>query len=265
MNSMFYPRSIVCLTEESVEVLGHLGRLDLVKGVSVFVKRPEEALQIPKVSYFTSSNLEKIVDLKPDLILGFSDIQKDIARDLIGLGLNVHIANHRTLQGILDYTLMLASLIGEREKGILLVDRLNRKMEQAQKSAEQLMVKPRVYFEEWDEPMISAIGWVSELIELAGGQDLFAHKSKGILAKDRFVSSDEVVLQNPQIILGCWCGKKVNLNHFKERPNWSNIEAIENSKVFELEPEIFLQPGPAPILDGLDLLYHILSDGNLKK
>jgi len=262
MSSKFYPRSIVCLTEESVEVLSLIGRLDLVKGVSAFVKRPEEALQIPKVSYFTSSNLEKIVDLKPDLVLGFSDIQKDIAKDLIGLGLNVFIANHRSIEGILDYVMMLSSLVGERQAGIDLVDRLNRKMDQIQNLVKSINHKPRVYFEEWDDPMISAIQWVSEIIELAGGNDIFHDRSKGVLAKDRFVSSAEIVELNPEVIIGCWCGKKVNLNHFKSRENWSGIDAIQKSMIYEVEPEIFLQPGPAPILDGLDRLYHILHTRN---
>jgi iron complex transport system substrate-binding protein len=258
MNSKFYPRSIVCLTEESVEVLSLIGRLDLVKGVSVFVKRPLEALQIPKVSYFTSSNLEKIVDLKPDLVLGFSDIQKDIAKDLIGLGLNVFIANHRSITGILDYIILLSSMVGERQAGIELVDRLNRKIESIQDLVKFKTNKPRVYFEEWDDPMISAIQWVSEIIELAGGQDIFHDRSRGVLAKDRFVSSAEVIHLDPEKIIGCWCGKKVNLDHFKGRAGWSSIGAVKNSMIYEVEPEIFLQPGPAPILDGLDRLYHIL-------
>ncbi len=254
MTSNFYPRNIVCLTEESVEVLGLIGALDLVKGVSVFVKRPEAALSIPKVSYFTSSNLEKIVELKPDLVLGFSDIQKDIAKELIGLGLNVFIANHRSLKGILDYTLMLSSMVGKRDAGIELVDRLQRKMEAVQTQAKKLSCSPRVYFEEWDDPMISAIQWVSECINLAGGKDIFSHKAGGILAKDRFVQSEDVIRANPQIIHGCWCGKKVKIQDFYTRTGWEGIDAVKTNHIFELEPEIFLQPGPAPILDGLDLL-----------
>lgn len=252
--SNVYPQSIVCLTEESVETLALLGKLDLVKGVSVFVKRPEAALKIPKISFFTTSNLDKINDLKPDLILGFSDIQKDIARDLIGLGHNVFIANHRSLQGILNYIQLLSQMVGEAEQGKRLVDQLQQKIGAIEALGKTLPRAPKIYFEEWDEPGISAIQWVSDLIQIAGGKDIFHKQAQGILAKDRFVNSEQVITANPDIIFGCWCGKKVNIESIKGRAGWDQIEAVRKNQVFELPPEIFLQPGPAPIIDGLDLL-----------
>lgn len=250
-----YPQSIVCLTEESVETLALIGKLNLVKGVSVFVKRPEEALKIPKISFFTSSNLAKINELKPDLILGFSDIQKDIARDLVELGHNVFIANHRSVQGILNYIQLLSQMVNAADDGEKLVKRLESKMLAIKNLAKTLPRKPKVYFEEWDEPQISAIQWVSELIQIAGGEEIFGKRSHGVLAKERFITSLEVKQQNPDIIFGCWCGKKVNLDSIKLREGWQEIEAVKNNQVFELSPEIFLQPGPAPILDGLDILF----------
>jgi iron complex transport system substrate-binding protein len=248
------PGKIICLTEESVETLALLGRLDLVAGVSIFVKRPLEAQNLPKVSAFTNSKIETIVDMKPDLILGFSDIQKDIARDLIGAGMNVWIANHRTLQETLDYVLMLGRLVGEEARAQVLVDGWQHKLEFIRQKTSSWSYRPKVYFEEWDEPQISAIRWVSELITAAGGEDIFAERSSAKLAQGRFCSADEVVKLKPDIIFGCWCGKRVKLDSFATRPGWGGIPAIKNKQVYELEPEIFLQPGPALFVDGLDLM-----------
>jgi iron complex transport system substrate-binding protein len=249
-----YPSKIICLTEESVETLYLLGRESLIKGVSAFVKRPNEAQKLPKVSFFTTSNYTKILDKNPDLIIGHSDIQKDIARDLIELGQNVHIANHRSIEGILNYIYMLANLVDAKEEGTKLLRQLEHKIKMAQNFAETLKVRPKVYFEEWDDPQISAIQWVSELIELCGGIDINKSVSKGNLAKERFVTHEQIIAKNPDIIFGCWCGKKVKIDSIKKRENYDKIEAIKNNQVFELAPEIFLQPGPAPILDGIDIL-----------
>lgn len=248
------PRKIICLTEESVETLALLGRLDLVAGVSIFVKRPLEAQNLPKVSAFTSSKIDTIVDMKPDLVLGFSDIQKDIARDLIGAGVNVWIANHRTLQETLDYVLLLGRLVGEEAKAQTLVDNWERKLEETRQKTSAWSYRPKVYFEEWDEPQISAIRWVSELIEVSGGSDIFAERSLSKLAQGRFCSAEEVVKSQPDIIFGCWCGKRVKLESFAARPGWGEISAIKRHEVHELEPEIFLQPGPALFVDGLRIM-----------
>lgn len=252
------PRRIICLTEESVETLALLGRLDLVIGVSIFVKRPPEAQNLPKVSAFTSSQIEKIVELRPDLVLGFSDIQKDIARDLIGAGLNVWIANHRSLSETLDYILMLARIVGEEDKAIELIDGWRESLELIHKEVSQRSIRPKIYFEEWDEPQISAIQWVSELIELCGGVDIFSERSREKLAKGRFCQSQEVIDFNPDIIFGCWCGKKVKVDQIKKREGWDGINAVKNNQVFELPPEIFLQPGPALFEDGITQMFEII-------
>ncbi len=256
------PRNIICLTEESVETLYAIGLQDYVKGVSIFVKRPEEALVKPKVSAFTHSNIKKILELKPDLVLGFSDIQKDIARDLIEAGLNVFISNQRSTQEIFSYIQTLCSMLGAGDRATPLIERMQHQISVAISNGAGLRRRPRVYFEEWDEPMISAIRWVSECIEFCGGDEIFQEKSTGLLAKERFVTSLEVIDENPDIILACHCGKKVSLESFYEREDWSGINAIKNRQVFELMPEVFLQPGPAPYLDGLEILTHIFKNWN---
>jgi iron complex transport system substrate-binding protein len=258
------PRKIICLTEESVETLALLGRLDLVAGVSIFVKRPLEAQNLPKVSAFTNSKIDTIVDMKPDLVLGFSDIQKDIARDLIGAGLNVWIANHRSLQETLDYVLLLGRLVGEETRAQALVDGWEQKLDRIRQRTAQWTSRPKVYFEEWDEPQISAIRWVSELIEVSGGEDIFAERSTAKLAQGRFCSAEEVVKRRPDIIFGCWCGKRVKLASFAARPGWEQVPAISAGQVHELEPEIFLQPGPALFVDGLDIMVQHLERVNTR-
>lgn len=249
-----YPSKIICLTEESVETLFLLGKEELIKGVSSFVKRPSDAQKLPKVSLFTSSNYTKILAHSPDLIIGHSDIQKDIARDLIELGQNVFIANHRSVEEILNYIHMLSNLVGEKEKGQQLNKRLVIQIERGKEFAKTLQRRPKVYFEEWDEPKISAIKWVSEIIDICGGDNIFTERADGVLAKDRFCTDKEVIERDPDIIFGCWCGKKVKVDSIYAREGYENIAAIKNKKVFELAPEIFLQPGPAPILDGIDIL-----------
>jgi len=253
-----YPSRIVCLTEESVETLFLIGEEHRIVGVSNYVVRPKEALSLPKVSMFTSSSYDKIEALNPDLILGFSDIQSDIARDLIKRGHNVFISNHRSLDEILNYILLLSSMVGASDKGKNLVQKLKDKLKKTEGHQKKEI---KVYFEEWDEPMISAIRWVSDLITHVGATDIFRDKSKGSLAKERFVTSDDVIKANPDIIFGCWCGKKVKTDLIKNRPGWENINAIKSDRVFELDPAIFLQPGPAPILAGLDILISIFNEG----
>ena len=250
---MGFPSKIICLTEESVETLYLLGRQDLILGVSEYVERPLEAKSLPKVSQFIRSDIDQIVKLRPDLVLGFSDIQKDIAKELIGKGLNVFITNQRSLQEILDYILMLGRLIGEEDKAKKLVQSFEKKLMEVKITAKKLGHKPKVYFEEWDHPRLSGITWVSELIEVCGGENIFAHKS-GSLAKDRQVSDEEIISLNPDIIFGCWCGKKVKLENIKNRSGYESITAVKNNEIHELPPEIFLQPGPALFIDGLNVL-----------
>lgn len=248
------PQRIICLTEESVETLSLLGCLNLVQGVSIFVRRPLEAQNLPKVSAFTDSNFDKILALAPDLVLGFSDIQKDIARELIGLGVNVWISNQRSVKEIFEYVLMLGSVVGKRDEALILIQKWQNKIRLIQDEVKTWKKKPKIYFEEWDEPAITAIKWVSELIEICGGQNIFSEKSNSSLAKDRICDLSEVPSLDPDFIFGCWCGKKVKLHTFPARENWSDIKAIKMNRIYELEPEIFLQPGPALFEDGLDIL-----------
>ncbi len=247
-------QKIICLTEESAEVLYLLGLEQLIQGVSVYAIRPKGIENKPKVSHFINANYEKIDQLRPDLIIGFSDLQQNIAKDLIAKGYNVWISNHRSLSGILNYIQALANLVGEAAKGKHLVENLKLKIQQTQNIVKEFKIKPKVYFEEWDGPYFTAIEWVSEIVELCGGVNIFSHKAKGVLAKDRQVTDEEVISANPDLIFCCWCGKKVQVDSLKKRPGWETIAAIKNQKVFELPPEIMLQPGPAPILEGIDMI-----------
>ena len=259
------PLKIICLTEESVETLFELGVGDQIVGVSAFVKRPSAATKIPKVSFFTSSNLKKIVEKKPDLVLGFSDIQKDIAKDLIELGQDVWISNHRSVSGILKYVRSLSLMVDRKAEGEILLERLENQIIKAKTFKKTLNNRPKVFFEEWDDPQIVAIQWVSEIIELCGGINISKNKSEGLLAKDRFTTHKEVISLNPDIIFACHCGKKVKLETIYNRVGYSKISAIINKDVYDLEPEIFLQPGPAVILDGVDILIKYFEDWSQKK
>lgn len=248
---MKYPSKIICLTEETVETLYLLGREDLIAGVSEYVERPPEAKSLPQVTQFIRSDISKIESLAPDLVLGFSDIQKDIARELIGKGLNVLITNQRSLEEILSSILLLGRIVGEEEKSLALVQGFREKMSSVAEKAKRLPFKPKVYFEEWDHPRLSGIRWVSELIEICGGENIFADKT-GSLARERAVEDQEVIQRNPDIIFGCWCGKKVKTDSFAQRAGYQTITAVEKKCVWELDPAIFLQPGPALFIDGLD-------------
>jgi iron complex transport system substrate-binding protein len=248
---MSYPNRIICLTEETVETLYLLGRSDLIVGVSEYVERPPEAKMLPQVTQFIRSDVEQIVSLRPDLVLGFSDIQKDIASDLIGRGLNVFVTNQRSLSEILDSILLLGRIIGEEKKAQALVEGFQKKLYDTKQRTRNFPFRPRVYFEEWDHPRLSAIRWVSELIEACGGENIFSHKT-GSLARERSVKDEEVIQANPDIIFGCWCGKKVKLDSFANRPGFQQVKAVRANHLWELDPAIFLQPGPALFVDGLD-------------
>ena len=247
---------IICLTEETVETLYLLGREDLIIGVSQYVERPPEAKKHPVVSQFIRSDIEKIVSLKPDLIIGFSDIQKDIAAELISLGQNVLITNQRSMPEILNTILLIGRLIGEEAKAINLVKDFQQKLDDFRQKAAAFPKRPKVYFEEWDHPRYSCIQWVSELIEVTGGVNIFQHKT-GAMAREREVSDAEITALNPEIIFGCWCGKKVKTDSFRTR--YPTTSAVQKDFIWELPPEIFLQPGPALFVDGLDQMFEIIS------
>jgi len=259
-----YPERIVCLTEETTETLYLLGEQDRIVGISGFTVRPPQARKDkPKVSAFTSAKIDRIVALKPDLVLGFSDLQADIAAALIREGINVLVMNHRSVPEILDMILMLSAMVGAGDRGAALVHEYELKIEQIQLSAASFTHRPRVYFEEWDEPMISAIRWVSELVNIAGGQDCFAELGMMPLGKDRIIAdSARVISANPQIIIGSWCGKKFRPEKVSARAGWQAIDAVKNGRLFEIKSPNILQPGPAALTDGLDQLHQIMLDFN---
>lgn len=254
---MVYPAKIICLTEESVETLFWLGKGDLIAGVSKYVKRPAEALKLPVVSAFTKSNIDEIVKMNADIILGYSDIQKDIARELIEKGQNVFIANHQSISGILNFIRLIGNLVDGKREAQDLILRCEAKIREAQDFAKTLNTKPKVYFEEWDNPLISSIKWVTEILTLCGGEVIFPNDDDTHLAKDRFVTHEDIIAKNPDIFLACWCGKKVDKDKIKNRAGYAEINAIKTEQLFELDPAIYLQPGPAPFLAGIDEILNI--------
>ena len=261
------PERIVCLTEESTETLYLLGEERRIVGISGYTVRPPRARrEKPRVSAFLSARTEKILELKPDLVIGFSDLQADIARDLTKAGLNVLIFNQRSVQQILDTILALASLVGVADKGARLIGELEAGLDQIRQNAEAFARRPRVYFEEWDEPMISGIRWVSELIEIAGGEDVFAEQSHSQAAKGRIISDANLVLQkNPDVILGSWCGKKFRPERVAARPGWEQVAAVRENRLFEVKSADILQPGPAALTDGVRRIHELLAGGFSRK
>lgn len=258
---MFPPRRIVCLTEETVETLYLLGEQDRIVGVSGYVVRPPEARRDkPRVSAFTSAHTAKILALKPDLVFTFSDLQADIVADLIRCGLHVHAFNHRTISGILDMMRMIGAIVGADAKATALVNSMEARLAEARALSAKLARHPKVFFEEWDDPLISAIGWVSELVEIAGGVDVFPDRAKHGAAKDRIVTGADVIAARPDIIIGSWCGKKFQPGMVKARPGFSDVPAVRNGRLYEIKSPIILQPGPACLTDGLKALQTIVED-----
>jgi iron complex transport system substrate-binding protein len=255
------PQRIVCLTEEPTEVLYALGQQHRIVGISGFTVRPPQARrEKPKVSAFTSAKVEEILQLQPDLAIGFSDIQADIAQALIKQGIEVWIANHRSVAGILAYVRRLGALVGAQQEAERYARHLEAHVERVRDASAQLARRPRVYFEEWDRPLICAIRWVSELIEIAGGSDVFAGRSASSLAQGRIVSDpQEVVDAAPDLIIGSWCGKKFRPEQAAARPGWSQIPAVRTAELHEIKSPLILQPGPAALTDGLDALHAIVA------
>jgi len=247
------PRRIVCLTEETTETLYLLHEEDRIVGISGFTVRPPQARrEKPKVAAFTSAKIEKIVELRPDLVLGFSDLQADIAAELIRAGVEVHIFNQRSVAGILDFIQTLGAMVGAMLRAASLASQLRANLDAAVAAAHSLPRRPRVYFEEWDEPLISGIGWVSELIAIAGGEDCFADLAQERSARQRIIADpQEVVVRAPELIIGSWCGKKFAPEKVRARPGWNGIPAIRNGQLREIKSCDILQPGPAALSDGL--------------
>jgi iron complex transport system substrate-binding protein len=259
--SMFPPQRIVCLTEETVETLYLLGEEARIVGVSGYAVRPPRVRrEKPRVSAFISADIDKILALAPDLVLTFSDLQADIAAALIRHGVAVHAFNQRDVAGILAMVRTLGALVGASAEAEALVDSLARRLADAQARAAQLARRPRVYFEEWDEPMISSIGWVSELIAAAGGVDVFAALAAQKSAKDRIVSAGAVIAAAPDIIVGSWCGKKFAPARVAARPGFAEIPAVRDGWLREVKSPLILQPGPAALTDGLDALAKIIAE-----
>jgi len=256
----FFPKRIICLTEEPVETLYLLGEQDRIVGVSGFAVRPPGVRkEKPVVSTFTDAEIDKIIKLKPDLVIGFSDIQSGIAKELISKGITVWINNYRTVEGILNMIGQLGSLVGQAGKAMGLIDKYRRGIEEIYHRAQKKKHKPKVYFEEWYDPLISGICWVSELIELAGGVDIYKERQNASLAKDRIIpDKNEVVKLNPDIIIASWCGKKFKKEKLVARENWNKINAVKLDFIFEIKSPIILQPGPAAVTEGINAIAGII-------
>lgn len=256
---MFPAERIVCLTEETVETLYLLGEEDRIVGISGYVVRPPRACrEKPRISAFTSADIDKICALRPDLVLAFSDLQADIVADLLRRGLAVHAFNQRDIRGIMDMIRMVGAFTGVPGKAAQLVDTLSANLARIAGEARHLHIRPRVYFEEWDDPMISGIGWVSELIAVAGGEDVFPEKAACQAAKDRIVSAAEIIAARPDIIIGSWCGKKFRPEKLMARPGFEQIHAVSHHQVHEVKSPLILQPGPAALTDGIAALWEII-------
>jgi iron complex transport system substrate-binding protein len=253
------PRRIVCLTEEPTEILYALGEGERVVGISAWTKRPPEAREKPIVSAFVGGSVEKIVALEPDLVIGFSDIQARLASELIAANLQVLVFNQRSIQEILEVILAVARIVGREAQGRELVAGYLARLEAAAARSASRASRLRVYFEEWPDPMISGIRWVSELIEVAGGIDIFADRSSGRQAKDRFVTSAEVIERAPEVILASWCGKPFDPESLRARAGWGRIPAVVSGRLHEIDSCLILQPGPACLTDGLDALERLLA------
>jgi iron complex transport system substrate-binding protein len=259
--AMAGPSRIVCLTEEPTEVLYALGEDARIVGISGFTVRPPRARkEKPKVSAFTSAKIDEILALRPDFVVGFSDIQADIAAELIRRGVEVWISNHRSVDGILDYVRRLGALVDCGAAAAKYADELARGLDAIAASAATLPRRPKVYFEEWDEPRISGIQWVAELVRLAGGDDIFPERAACSLAKDRILANDdEIIARAPDIVFGSWCGKKFQPGKVAARAGWGNVPAVRDGELHEIKSPIILQPGPAALTDGVRAMHaHIV-------
>ena len=254
-----YPRRIACLTEETTETLYLLGEQDRIVGVSGYTARPPQARRKPKISAFTTAKFEKIMAVEPDLVLAFSDLQADIVREIISRGVTVFTFNQRSVEEIFDMILVLARIVGVPEKGESLTARLRAGLDSVAASASRFPSRPRVFFEEWKDPLISGIRWVEELIEISGGDPVFPELRREQSAKTRIVDPAAVIPRNPEVIIGSWCGMKVNKDFIRARPGWDTIPAIRNGHIYEIKSTYILQPGPASLTEGIRQLHAILA------
>lgn len=254
-----YPQRIVCLTEETTETLYLLGEGQRVVGISGYTVRPQEARQKPKVSSFIKASYDKILALEPDLVFAFSDLQADIAAELIRRGVNVVTFNQRSLREILQMILTIGRLIGCEAKASALLDQFQADLHAIASSAARFAHRPRVFFEEWHEPLISGIRWCEELLEIAGGAPLFPELRAGKAAQQRVVDPQEVIKRNPEIIIASWCGRPVKKDWIRARPGWAELDAVRNGQIYEVKSTYILQPGPAALTEGVRQLHWLIA------
>jgi len=259
MKAESFPRRIICLTEETTETLYLLGEQDRIVGVSGYTVRPPEARQKPKVSAYINAKFDKILALEPDLVFAFSDLQAEIAAELIRRGVTVFTFNQRSIVEIMEMILTVGRIVGSAEKAVQLVEKLQGQMDAIAASASRFPYRPRVLFEEWYEPLISGIRWVDELIEMAGGDSVFPELRKQKSAKDRIVDPAEVLRRDPQVIIGSWCGRQVKKDWIRAREDWEGISAVRDDHIYEIKSAYILQPGPAALTEGLQQLHEILA------
>ena len=254
-----FPQRIICLTDETTEVLYLLGEQDRIVGVSGYATRPPEARSKPRVAAFKSAKIDAILDLKPDLVLTFSDVQADITRQLVLRGVTVLNFNQRSIAQILDMIAVLSRIVGKQAEGDALIESLQSGLHAIQQSAQSFPYRPRVFFEEWKDPLISGIRWVEELVEIAGGTIIFPELAGAGKAQDRVVDPATVVERNPEVILASWCGMKVNKPLIRSRAGWGAISAVRNDHIYEIKSTYILQPGPASLTEGVRQIHAILA------
>ncbi len=253
----WYPQRIVCLTEETTETLYLLNQGHRIVGVSGYTVRPPEAREKPRVSAFISAKFDKITALEPDLVLAFSDLQADLAAELVRRGIAVVTFNQRSVAEILQMIRMLGGLVGCQTDAERLADRLAAGLDAIRDAAATFPRRLRTFFEEWDEPLISGIRWVEELVEIAGGAPIFPELSTARLARDRIVDPTEVARRDPEVIFASWCGKRVRPDTIRSRPGWNGVAAVKHDRIFELKSTYILQPGPASLTEGVQQMHEI--------
>ena len=259
------PQRIVCMTEETTEWLYLLGEERRIVGISGYTVRPPRArAEKPRVSAFLSAKIDKILELRPDCVFGFSDLQADIAAELIRKGVQVTVFNQRSIAEIFSMMYQVAAMVGQAERGLQLMQLMQDRLAAIAQAAAGLKRRPRVFFEEWDEPHISAIAWVSELLGVAGGDDCFPELARMAMGRDRIIADGaQIIARNPDIIIGAWCGKKFRPEKVTARPGWENVNAVKNGQLFEIKSADILQPGPAALTDGVEQLHRIVMDWSL--
>lgn len=254
-----WPTRVVCLTEETTETLYRLGAGDRVVGVSGFTVRPPEARRKPRVSSFLDADFEKILALKPDLVLGFSDLQADLGRELCKRGVPVYLFNQRSIAEILQAVRLIGALVGLSAEADLLATQLRQNLERLAAEATALPRRPRMFFEEWHEPLISGIRWCSELLELVGGDDVCVESRQSQGAQGRIFSPEEVARRNPEGVVASWCGRKAKPEKIRARPGWATVQAVLDDQLYEVKSPLILQPGPAALTEGVAQLARIVA------